>query len=187
MKKAIREKKLLWRKQLSSIKRDKHSRIICAMVLKELEIFKPKKILFYAAKENEVDLMYLFERITTSNKGGDWQPDLFFPRVSGVKEMVAVRVKDLQRDLFPGYKGIPEPKGTSECLHTELDAILVPGLSFNRSKHRIGYGGGFYDRFLQQVACKKIGVFYAAQEASFAPDPWDTPLDVVVTEKEIIS
>ena len=57
--------------------------------------------------------------------------------------MVAVRVKDLQRDLFPGYKGILEPKGTSECLHTELDAILVPGLSFNRSKHRIGYGGGF--------------------------------------------
>lgn len=90
--------------------------------------------------------------------------------------------------------GIPEPEvsPTSTLGAGEMSAILLPVLGFTRSGQRLGMGGGYYDRSL--ASGKKpsappllVGVAYAFQELETLPgDPWDVPLDAVVTEQELI-
>ena len=71
------------------------------------------------------------------------------------------------------------------------DIILAPMLAFDRKGYRLGYGGGFYDRSLEMLRKTKqvlaIGVAYAAQEVEDVPhDGLDQPLDMIITEEEII-
>ena len=96
-------------------------------------------------------------------------------------------------DLQPGYQGIREPVEKEERLYDSKMAgkdgiILVPGAVFDRQRSRMGYGKGFYDRFLS----KNPGLFSAAlafecQIARKIPvEPHDIKPDMIVTEKERI-
>jgi 5-formyltetrahydrofolate cyclo-ligase len=65
-----------------------------------------------------------------------------------------------------------------------FDVIIVPALGFDRDNNRLGFGGGWYDRFVaQQLQAQKIGVAYAwaLVEDGIPVDPWDMKLDLVVT------
>ncbi len=90
--------------------------------------------------------------------------------------------------LRPAAYGILEPApGSYEIVEpASLQAVIVPGAAFDLRGYRIGYGGGYYDRFLPQVspACLTIGYGYDWQlvEAIDA-DPWDHPLCYVVTDR----
>lgn len=71
------------------------------------------------------------------------------------------------------------------------EVLIVPLVAFDRSGGRLGYGGGYYDRTLQGLRAAApvlaVGFAYAAQEAESLPlEPTDQPLDVIVTEREII-
>jgi len=72
------------------------------------------------------------------------------------------------------------------------EILIVPLVAFDRAGNRLGYGGGFYDRTLeglrQRGGCLAIGFAYSAQEAAELPlEPTDQPLDMIVTEAEILS
>ena len=70
-----------------------------------------------------------------------------------------------------------------------LDAVLVPGMAFDRAGHRLGRGGGHYDRFLGRLRpdCLRIGVCFGGQVLDSIPlDPWDEAMDVIVTERGIV-
>ncbi|CUH69075.1 5-formyltetrahydrofolate cyclo-ligase family protein [Thalassovita autumnalis] len=72
------------------------------------------------------------------------------------------------------------------------EILIVPLVAFDRAGNRLGYGGGFYDRTLeglrQRGGCLAIGFAYGAQEAAELPlEPTDQPLDMIVTEAEILS
>lgn len=74
----------------------------------------------------------------------------------------------------------------------EPEILIVPLVAFDRSGGRLGYGGGFYDRSLEMLRAKRptlaIGFAFAAQEAEALPlEPTDQPLDMLVTEREIIT
>lgn len=74
----------------------------------------------------------------------------------------------------------------------EPEILIVPLVAFDRSGGRLGYGGGFYDRTLELLRSKRatlaIGFAFAAQEAEALPlEPTDQPLDMVITEREVIS
>ena len=74
----------------------------------------------------------------------------------------------------------------------EPEILIVPLVAFDRNGGRLGYGGGFYDRTLEMLRAKRptlaIGFAYAAQEAENLPlEPTDQPLDMMVTETEIIT
>ena len=63
--------------------------------------------------------------------------------------LVLHRVFDLSVDIVPGWLGIPEPRPTAPQVPPEsIDWVLVPGLAFDATGRRLGYGGGFYDRLL---------------------------------------
>ena len=88
--------------------------------------------------------------------------------------------------LTPGVYGILErAKDAAAVAPKELAALVVPGLAFTPKGERIGYGGGFYDRFLSDpsVHAIRIGVAYALQLVPALPDePHDEGMDYVVTE-----
>jgi 5-formyltetrahydrofolate cyclo-ligase len=71
----------------------------------------------------------------------------------------------------------------------DLDIIVVPGLVFSKNGYRIGYGGGYYDKFLSEVSneVKKVGIVYSDFVVNDLPvDEYDLPVDLIMTERETI-
>jgi 5-formyltetrahydrofolate cyclo-ligase len=105
------------------------------------------------------------------------------------RELIPCRI-DTFEDLQRGHYGIREPKAglVRPLPRGEIDAVLVPAVAFDRRGSRVGYGGGYYDRFLPEVPrATRIGVVFACQIVEGIPaGPHDVAVDGIVTEKEII-
>lgn len=108
--------------------------------------------------------------------------------------MAAVRITDPRQDLLPGYKGIPEPDPqlakTQSWPATSLDVVIIPGAVFDRRGYRLGYGGGYYDRFLALEAPQalRVGLAFDLQLVDHLPNaPHDVPMDILVTERQWLS
>ena len=105
------------------------------------------------------------------------------------RELTACRIDGFE-ELEMGHYGIREPN--EDLLRPvdggEIEAILVPAVAFDRRGYRVGYGGGYYDRFLPAAPqAVKIGVAFAAQIIGEVPvDAHDLPVDRIVTECEVI-
>jgi 5-formyltetrahydrofolate cyclo-ligase len=114
---------------------------------------------------------------------------LVYPRtLPETQSMTLHRVSALTR-LRIGNYGIREPDPACPQLpEGDLDAALVPGLAWDRRGGRLGRGAGYYDRLFANPAWRgfRCGIFFALQEVEEIPlDPWDLPLDAVVTEREV--
>ncbi|MDZ4164373.1 MAG: 5-formyltetrahydrofolate cyclo-ligase, partial [Smithellaceae bacterium] len=116
---------------------------------------------------------------------------LILPKINPLTmELEIYRITDLDRDLEAGLWGIREPQaGSCETFHAgAVDFILVPGVAFDLQGGRIGYGKGFYDRFIRN--CKKPGAavftagvaFEIQLQGQIPTEPHDTPVDAIVTE-----
>lgn len=110
------------------------------------------------------------------------------PRVNG-KEMEFYEIKDL-KDLKPGYNGIPEPVCGNPVLQCN-GIMFMPGLVFDKSYGRIGYGGGYYDRYLYRHRNNnffKIGIAYSFQvleKGSIEMEIHDIKPDIIITENAL--
>lgn len=105
------------------------------------------------------------------------------------KSLVFRRV-DHWHQLCRGTYGIREPNpGCLLVPSRALDLIVVPGVGFDRRGYRLGYGAGYYDRLLEELApgCTKVGLAFACQVAPALPRAdFDRPVDLVLTEDESI-
>ena len=84
--------------------------------------------------------------------------------------------------------GIPEPV-SSQILYPDI--LLVPLVGYDKNLNRLGYGGGFYDRYIEKIdkikKVTKIGLAFSYQKIKYVPiDQYDKKLDLIITEKEII-
>lgn len=80
--------------------------------------------------------------------------------------------------------GIPAPSGAP----ADPDLVLVPCLGFTREGYRLGYGGGYFDRWLAaHPGVTAVGLAWSVGECSFAVEPHDLPLAVVITERELLA
>nr|WP_308656354.1 5-formyltetrahydrofolate cyclo-ligase [uncultured Agathobacter sp.] len=139
-------------------------------------------ILLYSAIRNEVNTDEYFACLINKAKR------IYYPRVCG-DEMSFYRVRCLD-ELNCGSFNINEPDMTDE--YTEADGralMIVPGLGFSDTGYRIGYGKGFYDRYLSSFTKRDtvtaVGVGYDFQllgNVTFE-DEYDVPLDGVITDK----
>jgi 5-formyltetrahydrofolate cyclo-ligase len=108
---------------------------------------------------------------------------LALPR-TGRGEMHAVEVT-ASTALEPSQFGIPEPPAGLPVLEPAVvGVVIVPGLAFDRDGYRVGYGGGFYDRYLAllPVGTPTIGVCFAEQMVDRVPrEPFDLPVTIVLS------
>jgi 5-formyltetrahydrofolate cyclo-ligase len=114
------------------------------------------------------------------------------PRVNRATRMLDVcAITRLEHDAAPGYRGIPEPGMHCALLDVAtIDWVLVPGVAFDRDGHRIGYGGGYYDRLLPLLRAdtRRIAGAFELQLVDRVPAaPHDVTVDAVVTEARSIS
>ena len=94
------------------------------------------------------------------------------------------RLFDRPSTMRPNRWGIQEPVDTDLVDPEDLDVVVVPALGAGRNGHRIGRGAGYYDAFLRDLDCPKIGLVYEECLVSSVPaDPHDVPLTHIVTEK----
>ena len=102
------------------------------------------------------------------------------PKVYG-EEMRFIYLEDLTQ-VSKGYAGIPEPIADTPVAEDKQALVLMPGLAFDPQGHRIGYGGGFYDRFLaQEPHHPTLALCYEFQmQAHLDTEEFDIPVDTVL-------
>ena len=147
------------------------------------EFVRAKRFLLYAAFRSEVETAGLLAALL--ERGKVVCLPLVVPKT---KEMRAIRV-DGGVELAPGFQGIPEPTGGWDFPPEELDVVAIPGLLFDQNGNRLGYGGGYYDRFLANKAAQalRVGLGFGCQVAA-EPIPaalHDMRLDMLVTEERV--
>ena len=105
------------------------------------------------------------------------------------RPMIQVRISDLS-ELVPAPFGLLEPaEGSWDPVPPgAFDLVIVPGLAFDHRGNRIGFGGGFYDRFLSGLDAARVGVAYEFQLGETLPtEPHDVGLDWLVTESQTLA
>ncbi len=107
------------------------------------------------------------------------------------KALQPFKISNPEKDLKPGYCAIPEPdpQRTARIPAEKIDIAVIPGSVFDTAGGRLGYGGGYYDRFLVGAAPQalRIGFAFELQIVSRVPlEPHDQPLDVLITEERIL-
>lgn len=182
-KKQIRKEYLEKRNKLSAEKRDKASEKITERLLKMPEVKDAPTVFVYASHKSEVSTKRLIQTLLSEGR------KVALPKVNG-EEMAFYEISSWD-DLFPGYQGILEPQvREAEAVRPHSrDVMLLPGACFDYAGNRIGYGGGYYDRYLKSLPGKKptlIGLaFYKQVYPTFLPaEPHDETLTYVVTEKK---
>lgn len=114
---------------------------------------------------------------------------LALPVVQGRGKPLIMRAWTFGAPLSPGVWGIREP--AADAPEVCPDIMLVPLAAFDRAGQRIGYGAGYYDMTIARIRAMKpviaIGLAFAAQEVESIPaEPHDAPLDLVLTERDVI-
>lgn len=137
-----------------------------------------RRVFLYLSAGTEARTLELVERCHQ-------RQDVCIPHIVGAGEMTAVRFPGWT-DLSTGPFGIQTARSPVICT-AAIDAVVVPGLAFTRGGGRLGYGKGFYDRWLaQHPAALRIGLCYAVQIADDLPiAAHDEAVDVLVCESGV--
>lgn len=173
------------RKSILNLKKEKGDRYLFnASLLINKQLFEQnwfihaKRIGFYVSKEFEVETILTIEQILKDKR-------VSVPKVEG-DILKFYHIKSLT-DLNVGAFNVFEP---TTCYYTkpdEMDVIIVPMVAFNRKKYRVGYGKGFYDKYLKGFKGHTIGLAFSIAEVNEDfEDEFDIPLDMIITEKEVI-
>lgn len=149
---------------------------ICKGIRTQPWYLQAKTICFYYPLGREADLLPLAGEALALGR------NVAFPRVAG-KEMEFYKVGSLG-DFEEGSFHVMEPVGQTHVSEPGM-LVLVPGVGFARDGSRMGYGGGYYDRyFARHKDCLKIGVAYSFQlTEGLEPEAHDISMDGVVTEE----
>ncbi|MDS1029199.1 5-formyltetrahydrofolate cyclo-ligase [Bacillota bacterium LX-D] len=186
MKKNLRQEVLTKRKELvPEVVAEKSSLIINKVIALE-EYQKAKTIMLYLAFRNEVDTTLLIKHAMTEGK------KVVIP-VSDMQNiaLIPTELRNYPGDLEEGAYGILEPK--KEAFHfvdpQEIDLLIVPGVAFDGQGYRLGYGAGYYDRFIPQLRTDTT-ILALAFELQIVqrvfPESHDKQMQFIVTEERIL-
>ena len=182
-KREIRREGLAVRESLDKTIWKESSRQIGAKLTKHPLFTAAEHILCYVSYKREVETVELLKYCLSTGKY------VYCPRVAG-KDMEFYCIFSTG-ELESGFYGIPEPPGREDRLYHRAEEIrkrsliVIPGAVFDIQHHRIGYGGGYYDRFLEKVpgiATVALAFSFQIQEA-IPFDTHDICPQVIITEK----
>jgi len=140
------------------------------------------QLLCYVSKDSEVETQSLMENFLEEGR------TVLIPVAKRDGTLQWSNLKSLD-ELEPGAFGVPEPRADSlRLLEPDEDAlVIVPCIAFDPSGQRLGYGKGYYDRFLAQHGGGKVGLAFDVQKVEQIPaEAHDVPLNVVVTESQVL-
>lgn len=142
-----------------------------------------KMLMLYMATKGEVDTFGIFTSALETGK------KVALPMVAG--HQLSFHEVSGESDMQPGAYGIREPRPDCPVRQPhEADCILIPGVAFDLSGRRIGYGKGYYDRALHQLegSGRLIGFCFEFQVVEeIVGEPHDVALDLIITEQRVIS
>lgn len=162
------------RKQLLKKRKTLNTKVLSNLIcekIKNLKEYKTAKNIFaYYPKPYEADISPLFE-----DKNKNW----FLPRVKGDNiEFIGFHIKD---NLIKSEFGVFEPIGEKTSIIPDL--IIVPALSADKKGYRLGYGKGFYDRFLAHQTCPTVSPVFADLLIDELPtEKHDKKIDIIVCQ-----
>lgn len=149
------------------------------------EFKKAKTIMFYITYRSEV---ITEDMINESLKRGK---KVALPKcLIDKKKIIPLEIKDISRDLEIGAFGIREPKRGNKIIQPqEINLVIMPGVAFDKKGTRLGYGGGFYDKFLKNLpdSSQFIGLAFQEQIVNLIPrTSRDMLVHKIITDKGVM-
>lgn len=178
MKKVLRKQTLQELKSLSAEEKEVMDAWLTEQLLLHPFYKEAKTIATYLSFPHEFQTARLIEEAQKDGK------NILIPKTysQGKMDFVLYKPEQLEKNSF----GLLEPQGDFTILEpSQIDLIHVPGLAFNPSDYRIGYGGGYYDRYLEHFPGHTISTIYPCQIQNFHPEPHDVPVkEVIMYERD---
>lgn len=169
-KKQLRKEVLARRKALTEQERNRGKLLITERILGHQWYYLSDTVLGFVSYGSEICTTEILVNALKDGKR------VYVPKVEDKKEMQFYRIFSLE-ELQTGYKGIREPVGDTECYHFDPEScrkclLLMPGSVFDPLGNRMGYGGGFYDRYLndkEALRLRSIGIGFQCQQVEKVP------------------
>jgi 5-formyltetrahydrofolate cyclo-ligase len=179
-KRQIRREVLGARDAIAPDLRERWGTRIAGRAIELPEIREARAMMLFSSFGSEVPTGPIIERLRERGI------TIALPRIEGAD---LVPVAYIPGDpVRPTSFGALEPAGTDTIDPAALDVVVVPGVAFDRSGRRVGYGGGYYDRFLRGIAAFRVGLAFSLQviDGRLPAGSFDLPVHAIVTEEEEI-
>ena len=178
MKKELRQTVLNQMKKLTGKEKEQADSWLTQHLLSSAAYQKAQVIATYLSMPHEVSTAAFIEQAQLDGKR------VLVPKTYGQGRMIFVNYDKnrLQKSSF----GLLEPTSEEAVEQAEIDLIHVPGVVFNSQGFRIGYGGGYYDRYLADYTGASISTIYAVQQAEFLPAQHDVAVkELLIYEADL--
>lgn len=175
MKNDIRSEYLLKRKNI--LNKKGKSFLICDKIIHHEKYISSKNIGLYKSLMDEVDTNFLIDYSIKNGK------NVYLPKVVG-NRLIFYRIERDEEYILSSFH-VEEPVGEKdrEVTCDDMDLIIVPGVIFDKYGNRMGYGKGFYDRYLEDASIYKIGICFQEQMSLKVPtSKYDISMDEVITD-----
>lgn len=181
-KKDIRKDKIMALKTLDKAKKKVAEEKIYANLFRSHDWQQASTIALTMAQGFELNTVPIVEEAWRKHK------KVVMPRAKKNRVMDFVLYNE-QTQMVTSSFGLIEPAPALESVDKEdIDVVIVPGLGFSKDGYRVGFGGGYYDRFLADFSGRKVALVLPEQQIDYwNPESFDIPMDALITEEEIIS
>lgn len=171
----LRNKMIQKRLDLSSEEHITKSNLIISKLKQHPDFINAKILGIYVSFKNEVDTIALIQEIIKTKK-------VSVPKTNH-HEMDFYLIDSLE-ELKLGTYSILEPHNNRLIDKNKIDLLIVPIVAYDRNNNRLGYGGGFYDRYLKDYHGSIIGLAFAFQQVKNLPvESYDLPIKTIIDEK----
>jgi 5-formyltetrahydrofolate cyclo-ligase len=183
--KALRRKALRARREMSIGQREEASDEICKHVIASRDFYSSSVVGCYLPMHDEVDTRAIIETAWRANKR------IFVPILRNNREMFFCELRP-ETELEQNHFGVWEPTRGFLIAPQKLDIVITPTVAFDHDRHRIGMGGGYYDRCFSFLRHRKhwfrpklVGIAFQCQEVEkISPNPWDIRLYRLISDKK---
>ena len=181
LKNALRAEYKQIRAEMTEAERSMRDEKVCNAIISLASYRFAKTVLMYAPTGNEIDVSPVARHAIKTGKR------IAYPVCNVEEHSMVFKIVSSPEELTAGSYSIPEPPESAETLTDLSDSIcIVPGLVYDKEGYRVGYGKGYYDRFLSTYRCTKLGIVYSDFILSEVPrGRFDRRVDILVTERGI--
>lgn len=182
-KRELRRRMLDRLRHLSRAEKQAYDRRIAAYLYEWPQWQKAQVIAITVARETEVDTVPIIEQAWREGK------KVGVPKCNPLTKTMTFRQIQSFTQLEKAYAGLLEPieEQTVAIGRDEFDLIIVPGVCFTKDGYRIGYGGGYYDRYLPGSAAVTAALAYSFQVVDDIPvEEHDVPVGFIITDQGVI-